>query len=131
MPMEWFRARKASRKSSDPEGKKMRQLAYSLLADLPATQWKLSGANSPNQSTLHFKRMAIRTVLENGREMKLVRRVSRNDGEAQPLANTPMADIRRYEFYMDRILMADEEYTQDDIALDYLGTLFEHVVSQL
>jgi hypothetical protein len=129
--MDWFRARKANRKASDHEGKKMRQLAYSLLADVPSTQWKLSGANSPNQSIKHFKRMAIRTVLENGREMKLVRQLSQQDEKAQPLSDSPTTDCRRYELYMDRILMADEEYTQDDTALEYLGTIFEHVYSQL
>ena len=128
--MDWFRARKTREKSVDSEGKKLRQLAYSMLVDLPYTHWKLADSISSTRVTA-FERSAIQTVLESGKHVKIVRRVCRPQLGAPSGLNAEPEYSRRYEFFIDRILMGHEEYFDAQDPLDHLAKLFEDIYPKL
>ena len=133
--MEWFRKRKTSQQSpsqpSDSEGKKIRKLAYAMLVDVPTTQWKSAESNLPGRAVMAFERTAIHTVLDSGKQIKIVRRVRRRSVGAQALSNPTPKYYRRYEFFVDRILMGHEEYPNENTPLEYLGKLFEDIYPRI
>ncbi len=129
--MEWFRSRKTTQIPSDSEGKKMRQMAYAMLVNLPITQWKVDDSVSQGRPSLQFARTSISTMLENGTQVKIVRRVRLLKDGPQSQANPTLTFYRRYELFLDRILMGHENYPDKQATLENLGLIFESVIVKL
>ena len=130
--MELFQARKVNSKPGDTEGTKIRQLAYTMLVDVPFTQWKVIEASSSKRSNvLPFERVTIITVLENGKQIKIVRCECRKSAGSKTSKNSRLPYYRRYEFFIERILMGHEDYQDEQEQLEYLGSIFEKVYTSL